>query len=97
MISLFALFEDNLSGLFTDHVHRTGNKKARNARKDRRIHYPQPFHAAHAKITCKYFANRARARRVMSPCVGTDEFPQFRITGQMIAGQFFFGDEALVL
>ena len=31
----------------------------------------------------------------MSPCVGTDEFLQFRITGQMLAGQLLFGDEAL--
>src|SRR5882672_6586739 len=97
MISLLVLFQDDLSGFFADHIHRTGNKKSWNSRKYRGVHNAQPLHAAHAKVAGQHLAYRASTRSVMTPGIRSDKFAQFGITGQMVAGQFFFGDEALPL
>src|SRR5205823_7812109 len=69
--------EDLVRRFFADHVHRTGDEEARNARKDRGVNDAQSARAMHGEILSKNpvalsRADRATARGMVPPGVVTD-------------------------
>jgi len=100
--STLGIGQNHFGCLLADHVNRADDEKSRNARKHRRTHHAQALRSVYAKIGTEHAvllsrADRATARRMLSPSVVANVVSQFIVGLKMLARQFLCSNETLLL
>jgi hypothetical protein len=100
--SALRIGHNHLGCLLANHVNRADDEKSRNARERRRIHHAQALRSVYAKIGTEHAvllsrADRATARRMVSPSVVANVVSQFIVGLKMLARQFLCSKETLLL
>src|ERR1035438_9203352 len=92
--------QNHFRRLFANHIYGTYNEEPRYPRENRCVYDSKPLCSMDVKAAVQYAhllarANRATTRCMVTPGVGTDKFPQFRVCPDTFAGKHFLRNQAL--
>ena len=89
---------DDVGSFLRDHVDRADDEEAGDAGEHGCVYDSEPGRVMDLEVTCQYAArllraDRARARRVMTPRMVPNELAQLIVGVDRVARQFFLGDQ----